>query len=82
MVKTGPYLNLTRSYNTATQGLRKNSMEMTTKFTSPMEPTEQTVIPLVKESLQVMAMTSLTLATTGAVLEHMEAEETILSTFQ
>ena len=82
MTRNCRYLNLTSSFNTATLGLRRNFMEMTTKSTLPMEPMEQMHMVLPTKFGQVMAMISLTLETTGMDLEHMEAEETILSTFQ
>ena len=65
MVKTCQCPNTNYLPNMATLGLRKNSMEMTTKFTLPMGPMEQMGIQLVNLSMQVMATTSLTWAMTG-----------------
>ena len=82
MIKNCQWKNLMRIYNTATLGLRKNSMVMTIKSTSLMELTERISINMAKQSGQVTAMTSLTLAMTGMELWLMEVEETTLSTFQ
>ena len=82
MIKNCQCLNLMRPYNTATLGLRKNSMAMTIKSTSLMELTETMNMSMAKQFGQVTAMTSLTLAMTGMELLLKEVEETTLSTFQ